>query len=376
MDELVNQIIVALREDKVARMAGLGSFKLLAVAPRKSVNVVTGEAIIIPGYNKLTFTPEAGVKELFESKREVPAADTDSEQQAITPLQKLGAQADEIVGLLADLGQAPNAPKPEEPKAEEPAIVEPEPVKEPEPVAEPIIQSTPITPITPITPNTQIIPNNPITPTEPEKPQKQQPTRHFLRDTLITLLILLLILAGAFFFFRHELTKWVDDMREKMNTPIENVVPMVNDTDTVEQPTVVEPDTVSVDTVMAEDTVVAEEQPVVEEPTDQSTPINQNTPSTPTVQDTPKPAVEQGPFTIPVRKGEGLMQLARRFYGHRELWVFIYEANKNKLDDPDNLPRGMRILIPALSAEERDIRNPKTQEKIRELTSTFLENKE
>ena len=65
MDELVKQIMEGLRTDKVVRISGLGSFKLQAVAARKSVNVATGEDIVIPGYEKVTFVPESGVKELF-----------------------------------------------------------------------------------------------------------------------------------------------------------------------------------------------------------------------------------------------------------------------------------------------------------------------
>ena len=61
------QLIEALKTDKQVKVNGLGTFKLQAVAPRKSVNVKTGEEITIEGYNKIAFVPEAGVKELVES---------------------------------------------------------------------------------------------------------------------------------------------------------------------------------------------------------------------------------------------------------------------------------------------------------------------
>ena len=60
------EIVEALKTDKQVKINGLGIFKLQAVAPRKSVNVATGEAITIEGYNKVAFVPEAGVKELIE----------------------------------------------------------------------------------------------------------------------------------------------------------------------------------------------------------------------------------------------------------------------------------------------------------------------
>ena len=53
------QLVEALKSDKQVKINGLGTFKLQAVAPRKSVNVTTGEEILIEGYNKLAFTPRA-----------------------------------------------------------------------------------------------------------------------------------------------------------------------------------------------------------------------------------------------------------------------------------------------------------------------------
>ena len=47
------QLVEALKQDKQVKINGLGTFKLQAVAPRKSVNVKTGEEITIPGYNKI-----------------------------------------------------------------------------------------------------------------------------------------------------------------------------------------------------------------------------------------------------------------------------------------------------------------------------------
>ena len=63
---LNSQLIEALKTDKQVKINGLGIFRLQGVAPRKSVNVTTGEEIIIEGYNKIVFVPEAGVKELVE----------------------------------------------------------------------------------------------------------------------------------------------------------------------------------------------------------------------------------------------------------------------------------------------------------------------
>ena len=53
----------ALLRDKVLKISGLGTFKLIPVESRKSVNVNTGEEIEIAGHYKLTFTPDAVLKD-------------------------------------------------------------------------------------------------------------------------------------------------------------------------------------------------------------------------------------------------------------------------------------------------------------------------
>ena len=394
MDELVKQIMEGLRTDKVVRISGLGSFKLQAVAARKSVNVATGEDIVIPGYEKVTFVPESGVKELFLNLKET----TEEKPEPATPLQKLGAQADEIVGLLADLGQAPKkvdepaipqtpetpeipeTPEKPDPKVEPEPIVAPEPVKAQEPVAPevapvvepvaPVVAPEPIAPVvTPVVEPVKEPEKEPVK--EPEK-EPEKPKYHFLRDTLITLTILLLLLAGAFYFFRQELTKWVDSLREKMQTPVEQVVePVVTDTTAVvdipQEPDTIATDTIAVEEVHAEEAVI-EEVPVVEEQKEEPVKAEE-------VKAAPEePQYKEGDViaTVRLRKGEDLSKIARRYYGHGDLWVFIYQFNEDHLGDPDNVAIGSRINVPYLTPEQQDIRNPKTQLKIHELYQKYL----
>ena len=53
-----------LKTDKLIKVKGLGTFKVQAVKPRKSVNVNTGERVLIEGHDKVSFTPDATMKEL------------------------------------------------------------------------------------------------------------------------------------------------------------------------------------------------------------------------------------------------------------------------------------------------------------------------
>ncbi len=53
-----------LQSDKLVKMRWLGSFKVLAVKDRESVDVNTGERIVIEGRDKISFTPDNILKEL------------------------------------------------------------------------------------------------------------------------------------------------------------------------------------------------------------------------------------------------------------------------------------------------------------------------
>lgn len=54
----------ALHYEKQAKVKGLGTFKVIDVKDRESVNVNTGERIVIEGRPKITFTPDSVMKEL------------------------------------------------------------------------------------------------------------------------------------------------------------------------------------------------------------------------------------------------------------------------------------------------------------------------
>lgn len=64
MFKVVNE---GLREDKLVKIKGLGTFKLTKVSARESVDVNTGERIVIEGRDKILFTPDNYMRDLVNS---------------------------------------------------------------------------------------------------------------------------------------------------------------------------------------------------------------------------------------------------------------------------------------------------------------------
>ena len=345
---LVEQIIAGLQGGEQIKINGLGTFRLQEMAPRKSVNVNTGEPFIIPGYTKVVFAPEVSMREMVEKNKSVTpivnlngdssAAPVDEE--ALSPLEKLGRQADEIVGILADLGQDPRMPiAMEEEKesdstevastamvAEETvdveAVAEPKGVVEEtmEEVSEPAEESSEKPKEEPV-----VEPIEEIVAPKEQKVSKERKERkyHFLRDTLICVVCLLVVLAGGFLFLRGAMANWIDSLVAKR-----------------------EP--VATDTVVAIPSI-----PMVEEVTE-DTAVIENAPELPVYQ--------QFIATEEIREGSRLTWLAYRYYGNKDLWVYIYDANKDHLGNPNEIRVGTPIRIPRLTTEQRDTTLQTTRE--------------
>ena len=330
MNALVPTITKALREDRQVRIANLGTFKLQSIAPRKSVNVATGEAFTLPGYEKLVFAPESSIKELLGNPKASPVEDE------ITPLKKLGAQADEIVGILGDLGQGPKAAteeqKPDlvtekvEPEStiaeEQPKVV----VEEPKPI-EPIVED----------PKTVV--ETPIVMTTKKNGEKEQKGRTWL-IVGITVLIFALLLAAIFLFIGNRFVKWVDNLHNK-DTQIEQLQP-INQNQTT-------------------DTIETEEQQDETEIIESDQPIN-------AMGNLPYPyEFKEFIATERLHNGSRLALLARKYYNETDMWVFIYEANKANIQHPSDIPVGTKIRIPRIPRELRDLSNPETRQLVDEL---------
>lgn len=61
---MVDVIRDGISQDRLVKVKGLGTFKIVDVGARESVNVNTGERVVINSHSKLTFTPDAAMKDL------------------------------------------------------------------------------------------------------------------------------------------------------------------------------------------------------------------------------------------------------------------------------------------------------------------------
>ena len=137
MVEVINE---GLLQDRMVKIKGFGTFKLQEVKERASVNVNTGERVVIAAHDKITFTPDAVMKDMvnkpfahFETVivdgNETPAPKQKEEQPAKAVEEKTAEVVEE---------KAEEPVKVEEPKKEEPVKVEEPKKEEPKKVEEPV----------------------------------------------------------------------------------------------------------------------------------------------------------------------------------------------------------------------------------------------
>lgn len=64
--------------------------------------------------------------------------------------------------------------------------------------------------------------------------------------------------------------------------------------------------------------------------------------------------------TVTFTKGMTLGHLALQEYGDASCWIYIYRANKDKIANPDHIREGQVLVIPELTAKQREAVRPKT----------------
>ncbi len=387
LNALIEQIIEALKTEKQVRINGLGIFRLQEMQPRKSVNIATGEEIVIDGYNKLVFAPEASVREMI-GNNPTPTATTHpkapkkkkdtSDNEELTPIQKLGQQADEIVDLLTDLGQKPKTgavspietsteKEAEEVEEEKAAIVPTEEETPIEPTPEKETQGESVATSQPTEEKTEELPAEP----QPDKEEQEVPVTekmktveekkkehikeekqeepaaektklektkrkfHFFRDTLICVICLMIVLVCGYFFGRNALSNWVESLGQK-SAPA--------DTTAVIAPALITEENNVAEVIIGDTSTIANayKDSVLEV-------------SNKEILYSEYLATEQ------INEGSRLTWLAYRYYGNKALWVYIYDANKDHLTDPNHIQVGTSIRIPKLTALQQDTTNADTK---------------
>ncbi|MBR1786000.1 MAG: HU family DNA-binding protein [Paludibacteraceae bacterium] len=363
LNELFQVVVEGLKRDGWVRISGLGQFKVQQVAERKSVNVQTGEKIVIEGYKKVVFVPEVALKNKVNepyqhlSAIQIEGVEASTKTDENLPLQKLGEQADEINDILAELVQMDSAigtqtQMSSQAGESETSAEEAEPVSQ-TPVELETVTQEPSVEVSTVSGKYEYQQSN--YDVEPEKKSSRW-------KWIIIIILVLLVLGAASFCVWY----WLSGrFEQKEVVAIEAEV--IEDLDTLETLDSIE-NLDTLETLEALDTI--ENLDTVAESVDVE-PVSQK----------PKSIMEleltdidySDTLTVEeVIMGTRLAQMARRNYGSPHFWVYIYQANKDKLKTPHRFPLGMQIVIPRLPDSLVNRNNPRAVERAKQFEKELL----
>ena len=367
-----------LNEEGIVKVKGLGTFKMIRVEARESINVRTGERVLIDSHAKITFTPDAVMKELvnkpFSQFETVVLNDdvefTDMKSEETTDETNNSEQSESLVDVVSEGGTPEPAPEPApEPVAEptpEPApVVAPEPVAEvapepapevaPEPVAEVAPEPTPVVAPEP----TREVPE-PTVPSADEESEENtsavqtcyeedEEESHWHRNIGWAFLVLVLMAASAVGGYLYGVGQIPSQTAMADTVSAVKVNPVVTDTLVNDS---LKADSVAVKTeAKHEDKAASEEQP--QEKT------SQNLHDKYAEMDA---RVRTGAYKITgldrevkVRAGDNLKRIARRELGSDDMVCYIEVFNK--MNASAELKEGQTIKIPALKLKKKKQRD-------------------
>ena len=359
MFELIEE---ALATEKYVKIKGFGTFKLTEVDSRESVNVNTGERIEIQGHTKISFTPDATMKDLinkpfshFETvilNEGVELEDTPVETSEEIVQEEIISET-----ILTEEPATMEEPQPEplvetpieegtiveEPTVEEQTIEEPiseEPIEEETIVEEPVVEESTIEePVAeePITEEPIITEVQTPEEEQTEEPvvEKQEETEKYVsteekkvKNTNrilwgVIVVLVLIILFGAYWMFLRPTedtkTPSVPPVQEEIAVPVPAVEEVKPQEDTLKTVQFIE---------LSADELRKERVPSFADTLDYQI------------------AGTQEEYTL--QKGETIIRVSVKFFGTKKYWPYIVKHNLDVLPDPDNIPAGVQLKIPKL----------------------------
>ena len=355
-----------LNEEGIVKVKGLGTFKMIRVEARESINVRTGERVLIDSHAKITFTPDAVMKELvnkpFSQFETVVLNDdvefTDMKSEETTDETNNSEQSESLVDVVSEGG----TPEPAPVVAPEPvAEVAPEPTPEvaPEPVAEPtpVVAPEP-TPVVAPEPTREV--PEPTVPSADEESEENtsavqtcyeedEEESYWHRNIGWAFLVLVLMAASAVGGYLYGVGQIPSQTAMADTVSAVKVNPVVTDTLVNDS---LKADSVAVKTeAKHEDKAASEEQP--QEKT------SQNLHDKYAEMDA---RVRTGAYKITgldrevkVRAGDNLKRIARRELGSDDMVCYIEVFNK--MNASAELKEGQTIKIPALKLKKKKQRD-------------------
>jgi nucleoid DNA-binding protein len=356
--ELVAVVTENIEAGESVKIKDLGTFKTVKINARKSVDVNTGEAIEIAAHYKLSFNPDKLLKEAvnrpfahFESvvleegvtfdnmESEIEEERDEEDEEDVTIEDEItGYKTIELTDNIdnkTDNDIQPveiiNTDISEEEVVEELVgeAVEPEPVKE-EVISEPEVE---------IEDKTELDPENEDFAREDIVPKRKGIRKRYITLAFFIFLIIAGFVVGGLYFqeIATYLTKGASNDEDTMK------IAKLSDIEPPLVAPVIDSITKEPDSIPASPASGVHSQ---DRGKDLQAPPS-SAPVKPAKAIAPKVSVDNPLAEETIKYGHTLRNIALKYYGNKSFWVYIYEENKDKIKNINNVPIGTKLTIPA-----------------------------
>ncbi len=335
-------IAEALERDKYVKIKGFGTFKLIEVDTRESVDVNTGEHIEIQGHNRVSFTPDPTLKDAvnkpfsaFETVvLDSPAAEEPAPDEAST---EEAAETDDETSSVEEPNPQEETDESTGLDNESHGVEESNPQEETEKTAEP---QAPAATNQPSTGVAELMLS--------DKKKREIARKAESSSVPILAILAMIVILGCIGFVAYlyypDFTSGKEDTQEQQ---IENTESADNGEAAVGQAGAEAAKAGAVETKeaaaqpAAADTTAAAAQPKQEPVVKEAISVQRLTAGT-----SYKPNGVLATYTV--KRGESLSDIAAHFYGGRSFYTYIVDYNKSKIKNPDSVPVGTELQIPRL----------------------------
>lgn len=343
----------ALENEKYIKVKGLGIFKLINVDSRESVNVNTGERFKIQGHSRISFTPDASLKEAINkpfSHFETVALNENTELESTPTDEEAENNAkEEEISVIVEKPriEAPSTiTNTEKTMTEESAKVIEEPAdeeKETEEFAtEYIFVKEEANTEMEETPEEEV--TKEYVEQEKEAVSCTQESNHTIEKItekknpyvayLTAAIFIILLLCGGMIFLIYYPDISSPSRKNTIDLPAKSQPALAMQTPNVVKDTISE---------------VVSQELNQEEPQTIGAKEEKNAKTVYSVSVFYKITGTKTLYTI--RQGETLTKVSLRFFGTKAMWPYIVKHNPEAIKDPDNVPFGTTIKIPELVEE-------------------------
>ena len=342
-----------LASDRVVKIKGLGTFKMIDIDARESINVNTGERVVIESHDRITFTPDSTMKEVVNrpfSQFETVVLNDDVEFDDSPVLEgesDLEPEEDEMENFVQ------NEVTEEKQEAVEPESIpeptEPQELTEPQ---EPTESQEPTEPQEPVEILEPEVPQEPIEISEPAEEESAaqlelfDQTEDVRRKIPLKWWFIMLAACIGSFAGGYYLGKQSD--KQELQSPIDEIEEVSPVTDTTKTDTIAKADTLVTITKEVEEPVA--QTPVEPAPIQTEEVVNHRTYALKDAR------VRTGAYRIvgtdsevTVRAGETVARVAKRTLGPgMECYIEVY----NDITSKTVLKEGQILKIPKLEAKK------------------------